>query len=92
MIMSEIICPVCRGDGEAEYGCRDCNGTGYDPTEDNAFGQCHTCYGEGTAVQECFKCRGSGVIYQDNDDDEEEDDLDADGDNENEEDCKNDDN
>lgn len=78
--MSEIICPVCCGDGEVEYGCRDCNGTGYDPTEDNAFGQCHTCYGEGTAVQECFKCCGSGVIYQDNDDD-----LDADRDNENEE-------
>ncbi|HHT0214209.1 molecular chaperone DnaJ [Klebsiella michiganensis] len=86
--MSEIICPVCRGDGEAEYDCRDCNGTGYDPTEDNAFGQCHTCYGEGTTVQECFKCRGSGVIYQNNDNDEA---LDADGDNENEEGRKNDD-
>lgn len=61
----EIICPVCRGDSEVEYDCQDCNGTGYDPTEDNAFGQCHTCYGEGTAVQECFNCRGLGVIYQD---------------------------
>ncbi|MFK3709390.1 molecular chaperone DnaJ [Leclercia adecarboxylata] len=88
--MSEIICLVCRGEGEAEYDCCDCNGTGYDPTEDNAFGQCHTCYGEGTAVQECFKCRGSGVIYEDNDDDEE--DADADGDNEQEEDWENDDN
>ncbi|HIC7892476.1 TPA: molecular chaperone DnaJ [Citrobacter freundii] len=85
--MSEIICPVCRGDGEVEYDCSNCNGTGYDPTEDNAFGQCHTCYGEGAAVQECFKCRGSGVIYEDNDD---EDDPDTDGDNE--EDRENDDN
>lgn len=80
--MSEIICPVCFGEGEAEYDCRECNGTGYDPTEDNAFGQCHTCYGEGTSVQECFMCRRSGVIYQDNDDDE---DLELEGDNENEE-------
>lgn len=65
----EIICPTCRGDGEAEFDCRDCSGTGYDPTEDNAFGQCHTCYGEGTAVQECLNCRGSGVVYQDDEDD-----------------------
>ncbi|MFQ2713542.1 hypothetical protein ACK3YJ_01390 [Aeromonas caviae] len=88
--MSEIICPVCRGHGEVEYDCNDCNGTGYDPTEDNPFGQCHTCYGQGTAVQECFKCSGSGVIYQDNGSEEEED-LDADGNNENEEDWNNDD-
>lgn len=78
--MSEIVCPVCRGHGEVEYDCRDCNGTGYDPTEDNAFGQCHTCYGEGTAVQECFKCRGAGVIYQDDDNDDEDPDSDDDED------------
>lgn len=71
--MSEIICPVCRGDGEVEYDCQDCNGTGYDPTEDNVFGQCHTCYGEGVAVQVCFKCCGSGVIYQEYEDSEDTD-------------------
>ena len=76
----EIICPVCHGDGEVEYDCQDCSGTGYDPTEDNAFGQCHTCYGEGTAVQECFNCCSLGVIYQDDDTDPDSPDEDEDED------------
>lgn len=76
--MSESTCPVCRSLGEVEYDCSDCNGTGYAPTEDNAFGQCHTCYGEGVAVQTCFKCQGSGVIVRD-DEENKNADLDPDG-------------
>lgn len=82
--MNEIICPTCRGDGELEYGCQNCAGTGYDPTDENPFGQCHNCYGECSAVQTCYTCHGSGVyeveaqteenntIIDDDDDDEED--------------------
>lgn len=63
--MSEATCPVCCGLGEAEYDCRNCDTTGYDPTEDNAFGQCHNCYGEKETVQECFNCGRIGAIYID---------------------------
>lgn len=76
--MEEIICPLCRGEGEVEYECRDCQGTGYDPTEDNHFGQCHTCYGDQTAVQVCFSCSGAGVIYSDEPDNEDCDDEESD--------------
>lgn len=34
--------------------CPNCNGTGYDPNEDNCFAQCHTCYGEGEIEEEIY--------------------------------------
>lgn len=55
-----VVCPICRGEGIAEYECENCAGTGREPTEDNHHGQCHTCYGDGVAEQICFKCWGAG--------------------------------
>lgn len=82
--MSEIICPCCRGEGELEYTCQNCSGTGMDPTEDNAFGQCHFCYGEGDAKQPCFKCHGVGWLDEDDLGEEDEEDEDEDEDEEDE--------
>ncbi len=56
-----LICRICRGEGTAEFACENCAGTGREPTDENAFGQCHTCYGDGVAEQICFRCSGSGI-------------------------------
>ena len=62
--MAKVICPECRGKGnDVEVTCSDCGGSGYDPNEDNAFAQCHTCYGDGTVEADvCPKCNGAGRI------------------------------
>jgi len=56
-------CSACRGAGsDFERECRDCEGSGYDPTPDHPFGQCHTCFGEGVVtVEECLVCGGTGL-------------------------------
>lgn len=74
--MEEIICPLCHGrGGDVTIKCRNCNGTGYDPEEDNPFAQCHTCYGdEEEEVEVCPRCGGEGKIYLDEDDEDDEDD------------------
>jgi len=58
------LCHVCHGNGgPIEIECSDCNGTGFDPTEDNPFAQCHTCYGdEIEEVEICNHCGGSGEL------------------------------
>lgn len=80
--MEEVICPLCHGrGGDVTIKCRNCNGTGYDPEEDNPFAQCHTCYGDGEEeVDVCPRCGGGGQIYLD------EDDFDEDGEEDDEED------
>jgi molecular chaperone DnaJ len=73
--MEEVICPLCHGrGGDVTIKCRNCNGTGYDPEEDNPFAQCHTCYGdEEEEVEVCPRCGGEGKIYLDEDDEDEDD-------------------
>jgi DnaJ-class molecular chaperone len=72
--MSEIICPMCRGRGEdVEIECDNCHGTGYDPNEDNALAQCHSCSGDGTVeVDICPHCNGEGKIEKEEEEEEEE--------------------
>lgn len=65
--MSEIVCPYCKGSGEAESDCHDCQGSGYDPHEDKPFAQCDECGGEGTKEQDCLTCGGTGIAYEDDD-------------------------
>ncbi|VVN40102.1 hypothetical protein PS634_05359 [Pseudomonas fluorescens] len=62
-------CPLCQGTGgPIEIECRDCDGTGFDPTEEKPFAQCHTCYGDETEeVETCIRCGGSGEIDEDGD-------------------------
>lgn len=69
--MTEIECPKCNGGRVHSFtmDCRNCNGTGYDPTEENIYGQCHTCSGEGEECTEiCPQCEGDGYIDDDSDD------------------------
>lgn len=70
--MSEIICPTCHGHGgDVEIKCINCRGTGYDPNEDNAFAQCHSCDGEGTVLVDiCPDCNGEGKIEVDDESDD----------------------
>lgn len=62
--MVNVTCPECRGKGRnVEATCPDCRGTGYDPNDENAYAQCHTCHGDKKIeVDECPKCGGSGQI------------------------------
>lgn len=62
--MNEKICSFCHGRGSDVYiECTNCNGSGYDPTEDKPFAQCHTCYGEGIEEAElCPNCEGEGIV------------------------------
>lgn len=61
------MCGACHGRGtDVEITCPDCNGTGCDPNEDNAFAQCHTCYDEGTVLAyECPNCNDEGTVERD---------------------------
>ncbi len=79
--MSEKICPVCRGrGGDVTVSCPDCGGTGANPNEDNAFGQCHTCHGDGEIQEDiCSRCNGDGTIGEDDDDPEDGGDDNQDG-------------
>ncbi|APM46605.1 TPA: hypothetical protein MG836_19235 [Klebsiella pneumoniae] len=44
--MKKVICSLCHGrGGDVIITCSNCNGSGYDPQDDNPFAQCHTCYG-----------------------------------------------
>lgn len=65
-------CHVCHGrGGPIEIECIDCNGTGFDPTEDNPFAQCHGCYGDETQeVDICTRCGGTGELDEESDDDD----------------------
>lgn len=65
------ICSCCRGTGgPVEVTCENCAGTGYDPSEDNPFAQCHSCYGEGITDEDiCPKC--GGAVEMDDDELEE---------------------
>lgn len=55
-------CKTCRGrGGDITVECFNCGGTGYDPTDEKPFAQCHTCYGEKEVdLDECPDCLGSG--------------------------------
>lgn len=57
-------CPLCNGSGgPIVIECRDCGGTGFDPTEEKPFAQCHTCYGEEEEeVEVCTRCGGTGEV------------------------------
>lgn len=94
--MKKHICPVCHGrGGSVEITCPDCAGTGYDPHEDNPFGQCHTCYGDGTIESDdCPRCHGDGEIDDDDfdgdfDEEDQTDDEDDEDDDEGEEHTRN---
>jgi molecular chaperone DnaJ len=71
----KVICSLCHGrGGDVIITCSNCNGSGYDPQDDNPFAQCHTCYGEGEENADvCPRCGGDGYYYVDEDEDEEED-------------------
>lgn len=62
MSFKRLMCPTCRGRRhDVEVCCENCEGTGWDPNEDNPFAQCHSCHGEGTVVEEdCPTCGGTG--------------------------------
>ncbi|EHQ2559011.1 TPA: molecular chaperone DnaJ [Salmonella enterica] len=62
--MTAAICDVCHGSGgPIEIECPNCSGTGYDPTDDKPFAQCHTCYGDQTIeIDECTNCGGIGEV------------------------------
>lgn len=89
--MNTIVCPLCHGRGtDVEIKCLNCEGSGYDPNEDNVFAQCHDCHGDGTIeVDICPDCQGTGKIDKDEyydedhdlDDDIEDEDEDEDEDN-----------
>lgn len=74
--MNKNICSFCHGIGTDIYiECTNCSGSGYDPTEDKPFAQCHTCHGEGIEeVEICPICRGEEIVdeYSDIDISEEE--------------------
>lgn len=63
-------CSVCHGRGsDVDAACPDCQGTGYDPNEDNPFAQCHRCYGEGEVVLDvCPACGGTGEESEEDED------------------------
>ena len=73
--MKKVICSLCHGrGGDVIITCSNCNGSGYDPQDDNPFAQCHTCYGEGEENADvCPRCGGDGYYYVDEDEDEDED-------------------
>lgn len=56
-------CTACNGRGlDFETICPDCAGSGSNPSEENQYGQCHSCYGDGTVqVDECIACDGTGI-------------------------------
>ncbi|WP_394165527.1 AAA family ATPase [Neptunomonas phycophila] len=56
-------CLTCNGQGGGFIvECENCQGSGYDPTEEKPFAQCHTCFGDKVVeVEECFDCMGSGI-------------------------------
>lgn len=58
--INENICSSCHGRGSDVYiECTNGRGSGYDPTEDKPFAQCHTCYGERVEEAEiCPICGG----------------------------------
>jgi len=62
--MTASKCDICRGHGgPIEIECPECAGTGYDPTDDKPFAQCHTCHGDQTIeVEECINCGGIGEV------------------------------
>ncbi len=62
-------CRCCHGRGDdVDITCPNCEGTGYDPNEDNAFAQCHSCAGDGTVnVDVCPRCGGDGDEPDDRD-------------------------
>jgi len=62
----KIACSLCHGrGGDVEINCPNCNGSGYDPNEDNPFAQCHSCYGDGTVQADvCPNCSGEGTISE----------------------------
>nr|WP_228721282.1 hypothetical protein [Klebsiella pneumoniae] len=63
--MKKVICSLCHGrGGDVIITCSNCNGSGYDPQDDNPFAQCHTCYGEGEENADvCPRCGGDGYYY-----------------------------
>ncbi|MDE1237172.1 restriction endonuclease [Vibrio aestuarianus] len=66
--MYEELCPTCNGRGGGEIDCTKCHGTGWNPTPDNAFGQCHRCFGEGVIdVDTCPTCFGEGTKIHESD-------------------------
>lgn len=41
-------CSTCKcRRNDVEIDCPNCDGTGYDPTDEKPFAQCHECYGDG---------------------------------------------
>ncbi|WP_376698470.1 zinc finger domain-containing protein [Burkholderia stagnalis] len=59
---STVPCATCHGRGtDVDATCPECQGTGYDPNEENPFAQCHRCYGEGEVILDvCPDCGGTG--------------------------------
>lgn len=66
------LCHVCHGSGgPIEIECPDCFGSGFDPTEEKPFAQCHSCYGDETQdVDICTRCGGTGEIDEESGDDD----------------------
>lgn len=54
-------CATCHGRGtDVTVSCPQCEGTGFDPNEENPFAQCHECYGEGEVhLDTCPHCSGA---------------------------------
>lgn len=59
-------CSTCQGRrNDVEIDCPNCGGTGYDPTDEKPFAQCHECYGDGTIVADvCPDCLGFEDEYE----------------------------
>lgn len=66
-------CSTCQGRrNDVEIDCPNCGGTGYDPTDEKPFAQCHECYGDGTIVADvCPDCLGFEDEYESEYEDEE---------------------
>jgi len=57
--MARVECPACEGQGE--WACPSCGGTGIGRFGDPDTSKCHTCRGSGTKAQ-CGACQGDGEV------------------------------
>ena len=59
-VKKEMLCILCKGSGQLEVKCRECNGTGGPP-----WWKCDTCKGAGKVDIPCNRCGGKGTITED---------------------------